>query len=584
MLFAGLKPWGEGVHRWLRGELPARAHALEFDGVAPSLEFGKPRHSLLSFFRYCHANRGRGVLVLQEAGEHLAALNRYPVSVLTRWLHARVADHYLRPALGGVYTVYSKSNENPESEERKQHTQLAIQAAQQLGVCYALVLSALCRIPDRTYALCHDKALILGHRILELIHAEQHLCALRRMKLPERSWRNCNRLYFALNECENVQREMMLAGYLAEPDRPAWKPKLRDAAPTHASVQQIYIALQVTGMMDSATWPPQQFFWVLVYLRRTLPRLKLRPYTPQAFNDASVIITPSDDCSPTFKVRNNPTEPALLLDVGPLLRRVERDLERLNAGQQDTLFKRLVGVAGVNLLEQAQLLEHLQRKLHYHADRDTRSYVNEYVELNLHWGFAEVFAIVKQVSNNDDQWRFDDLAVTAQAAAKFTSPRGHDATEQPAKPYFLVNESSSGMQFKFQDTPGTKSLFIGQLIACMRAAGDARRSVPQVAYISRLQRSRGGEVEVAVQKLAYEAECVGVQDAHMQSDNKALPGLLLHCLDGKWRFLLHSKHGSYAISKLFLRSGEQTRNLRLGRMYLYQPEFVLFDMIGFEPN
>lgn len=595
MLFSGLKPWGDGVHRWLRGELPARVQVLELDAAMPSHEYDKPRHNLLGFIRASHARRGHRMSVLKMVCEHLTALNRYPVSVLTRWLHALVAEHHLRPALGAVYTAYTQRDasrradaaqgqeESPESDERKEHTQLAIEAAQQLATCYALVLKALCRLPDRAYALCHEMALKSGHRILELICAEQHFCALRRMKLPERSWRNCNQLYFALSQCEDVQREMALAGYLSDPDRRAWQPKAREPAPTHASVQQIYIALQVTGMMDPGTWPPQQFFWMLVYLRRTLPRLKLHVYKQHALNDASVIITCVDHRPPTFKMRDNPKEPALVLDVGPLLRRVERDLERLNAGQQDTLFKRLVGVSGVGLLEQAQLLEHMLRKLHYHPVRDERSYVNQYIELNLHSGFSEVFAIVKKVSNNEDHWCFDDLPLIQQVKRNSPVIELNGGADQE-KAFFLMNESSSGMQFKFQEARNSKPLFIGQIIACMRDVDNARRNMPQIAYVSRMQRNRKGEIEVAVQKLAYEAECVGVQDPHMQAGNKALPGLLVHCLDGKWRVLLHSKHGSYALSKLFLCSGGQTRSLRIGRMYLYQPEFVVFDMIGFEPG
>jgi len=583
MLFSGLKPWGEGVHRWLRGELPSRAFTLEFDVVAPAVESDKPRHALIGFFRACRATRGRRLLVLQLVGEHLTALNAYPVTVLTRWLHAGIADFYLRPAVGAVYNAYNKVDENPESEERIQHTLLSIIAVQQLATCYALVLDVLCRLPDRAYALCHDKALRIGHRILELIHAEQNLCALRRMKLPERSWRNCNRLYFALSECENVQCELALAGFLSEPHRAAWQPKLRDPAPTHASVQQIYIALQVAGMMDSGTWPPQQFFWMLVYLRRVLPRMKLRAYAEHALNDASVVITHSQHRAPTLKKRTTPKEAALLLDVGILQRRVERDLERLNGGQQDTLFKRLVGVAGVNLLEQAQLLEHMQRKLRYHAGRGARSYINKYVELGVCWGFSDVFSIVKDVSLSAEQWCFDGPSLLQRPAKASTPPVEHETTAQLENPFFLLNESASGMQFKFQETRASTPLFIGQLVACTRGGDEQRRGVPQVAYVTRVQRSRSGEVEVAVQKLAFEAECVGVQDPHMQAENKFLPGLLLHCLDGKWRFLLHSKHGSYAISQLFMRVGGQTRSLQLGRMYLYQPEFVVFDMIGFEP-
>lgn len=582
MLFTGLKPWGEGVHRWLRGELPTRALLLEFDVATPSFESAKPRHSLLGFLRVCRATRGRRLMVLETVNTHLAALNGYPVTAVTRWLHGLIADNYLRPAVGAVYTAYSKRDENPESDERKQHTQLAIEAVQQLAICYALVMHVVCRWPDRIYALCHDKALIVGHRIFELIHAEQHLCALRRMKLPERSWRNCNQLYFSLSECEDVLRELPLAGYLSEPNRPAWQPTAREPAPTHASVQQIYIVLQATGMMDHGTWPPQQFFWMLVYLRRTLPRLKLRAYTEHALNDASVIIRRTMQRPPTFKNRHQPKEPALLLDVGPLLRRVERDLERLNAGQQDTLFKRLVGVAGVNLLEQAQLLEHMRRKLRFHAHREPRSNANNYVDLSLHWGFAEVFATVKAASNNDDQWCFDDLQLTQQLVKAHAAADTHTAATPPETTYFLLNESSSGMQYKFQETVNTKPLFIGQLMTCTRDSDAQHSGVPQLAYVTRVQRSRSGEVEVAVQKLAVEAECVGVQDPHMMDTNKVLPGLLLNCLDGKWRFLLHSKHGSYAISKLFLCSAGQKRSLQLGRMYLYQPEFVIFDMVGFE--
>ncbi len=586
MLFSGLKPWGEGVHRWLRGELPARARALELEVPVATFENDKPRHGFAGFLRVCHAANGH-VSVLKIAAEHLAAHNRYPVSIVMRWLHARIADHYLRPVLSAVYDSHHRhentqhaalrpAHECSAPDEYKEHTQLAIEAVQQLTICYAIVLNALCRWPDRVYALCHDKVLRTGHRILELIHTEQHLCALRHIKLAEGSWRNCNQLYFALSECEDVQREFPLAGYLLEPRRPAWQPKVQEPEPTQTSVQQIYISLQVTGMMDPGTWPPQQFFWVLVYLRRTLPRLRLRAYNAHALNNASVIITRLDHRSPTFKMRNIPKEPAVLLDMGPLLRRVERDLERLNAGQQDTLFKRLVGVAGVGLLEQAQLLEHMLRKLHYHPSRDERSYVNEYVELRLSWGFSEVFATVKQVSNSDDEWSFDSLPVTQQLTKINTSP-----AVQQEKPYFLLNESATGMQFKFQETPDTKALFVGQLITCAHAAAQGC-SVPQLAYVTRVQRSRSGEIEVAVQKLAVEAECVGVQDPHMLDNHQAFPGLLLHCLDGKWRFLLHSKHGSYAISKLFLHAAGQTRSLKLGRMYLYQPEFVVFDMLGFQ--
>jgi hypothetical protein len=581
MRFSTLKPWSAGVQRWLRGDFPARELAPEFDLVVPSSQFGKPRHNLLSFARACSGLRARHVALLREIAAHLAALNRCPVLTATRWAHVAVAEYFARPAIRAIYAAYSPRDENPEPAERKESAQLAIEAVQQLAVAYELVLQSLQRLSGRTYALFHHGVLAIGHRLMELLQAEQHLCALRRMKLPERSWRNCNQLFFALRECEDVQHKLKLAGYLAGPERAAWLPKSHDEIPDHASVQQLYIAVQVTGMIEPASWAPRQFAWIQAYLRRTLPRLRVRSYVADGVDETSAVIVRTQNRAPSFGACDSHQRAALLLDVGPLARRVQRDLDRLSAGQQDTIFKRLVNAVGVGALEQAQWLEHLLRRLQFHAERDERRYVNQYVDLSLHWGFPEVFDHLKE-DTRDDAWLLDDVPLTHQLARR-NAALVASTTEQPKdKQWYLVNESAGGMQFRFQETRYTRPLFVGQLVALSRHGVDGAASLPQLGYVGRMQRGRTGEIEVAVQKLANETECVGVQDSSMKQSGHALPGILVHCLDGKWRLLLHSRHASYTLSKLVMRMDGHEQPLELGRMFLYQPEFVVFDLPGFE--
>jgi len=105
---------------------------------------------------------------------------------VTRWLQIAVAERFATPHIGAIYTEYAVREENPESEQRKEHTQLAVNAVQQLAASYELMVQACRKLPNRSYALCHRHVLRAGHRVLELLHAEQQLCALRRVKLSER--------------------------------------------------------------------------------------------------------------------------------------------------------------------------------------------------------------------------------------------------------------------------------------------------------------------------------------------------------------------------------------------------------------
>lgn len=567
MWFENLKPLGVSVQRWVRGELPSRALPLEFDIADPADSSTRDPLSLLAFYRACQNAKTRREALLQCVARQIEDLNRRSVTLATRWVHISIAERFATPHIGAIYAEYAVREENPESEQRKALTQAAINAVQQFAAAYELMLQACRRLSDRSYALCHRQVLRAGHRVLELLHAEQQLCALRRVKLSERAWRNANQLYFALSECEDLHAQQSLAGFLVGPKRAAWQPKAADEAPTHASLQQIYIAIQVCGMMEPASWAPRQYSWLLVYLRRTLVRLKIRPYKHVALDDEHLMITATQQRSPTFKMRDKPKEPAVLLNVGALQRRVQRDVDRLNAGHKDTLFTRLVNTGGVSLLEQAQLLEHMLKKLCFHEKRDARKAVNEYVDLDLRWGFTDVIAVIKATN----------MSGTYSEHADGQKPS--DASHE--KGWLLINDSPGGMQLRFQEARVTKPLFIGQLMV-WTSGGDETREAPGLSYINRMQRIRNGEIEVALQKIADESEYVDVLDARMMASGAGLPGMLVHCLDGKWRLLLHSKHASYAMSKLYARSEGELQLLTVGRMHLYQPEFVLFDIAGFD--
>ncbi len=564
MLFSSLKLWVASVARWLRREHPVRVSLIgceaERDGSEP-----KPlRHSLWALFRSVTRAQKRRQVVMNEVARHVAELNESDVPVVRRCLHMAFAEYLVRGAVNSVYADYYARDENPESEQRKELTSAAIEVSQQLARGYREILRALQSVSDNTYTLCQTHAWNITHRVFELVQAEQYLCALRHMKLSEKSWRMLNQLYFSVHGRAEAEKKFPIAGYLRKPARAAWQPRRDSEVSTNLSIRQIFVTIHVTGMIDPPSWSAQQFAWVQAYVGRSLTRLKVHPMSVRVAGSEFVVVAPNQASAATLNAQQQAPANALQINLGPLIRRLQHDSNAQGLGKDLRHAQRNRMLATLSGGERWQLIDRMMRKLRYQAARDARdpSAAHDYVDLVVSWGFAEAYQSTVEMTRPDGR---DKKSPTPEAIPSMRT-------------WTLINESDSGLLFRFTDTRGMKPFFVGQLMSYSKCHDESRRGTVHIGYVARIQRDRSGSVDVGIQKLATEAECARVLSRSRYSRDDALPAFVARCRDGKWRIVLHSRHGSYTLEKTMLDYDGQKQPLVLGTMFLYQSEFVVFDL------
>lgn len=556
MLFSSVKLWGTGVQRWWRGQRAARITLADGEWFTEPLAPGRPSRSLTQLFFALRRTQGRRDAVLEIIVTHVDELNHRDVSLPLRCLHIAVSEIYARPAIASVWTEFSARDENPESDVRKSLTTAAIGATRVLARGYRRIVQEMQRVPEKTYTLCQAHLWPVTHRIFELVQAEQHLSALRRMKLDAGAWREMNRLYFALHDLPEAAERFEIAGYLRKPQRAQWLPQRATELVSHASIRQLYVAIQVTGMIDPPSWSAQQFTWVQAYLGRSLMRLKLHSPSIRIAGAEIVVVTPDRPSAPHAGVESPDRGRGLHIDLGPLLRRIVHDIEQQGMGKDMRHAQRNRMLSTLSGGERWQLLERLSRKLRYQDGREPRTEVQQFVDLDVRWGCAAVFAALK-----------DGMP-----------PPADPETD---KPWYLVNESRDGMLFRFNAAAGAKpQQFVGQLVTFLRQLDSNRCDTLQIGYVTRVQRDRSGVVDVAVQRIAGEAEPAALRSNPRGADE--ISALVARFADGKWRIVMHSRQASSTLARMFLRHDDRVMPLKLGKMFLYQTEFVVFDLEQFD--
>jgi hypothetical protein len=386
------------------------------------------------------------------------------------------------------------------------------------------------------------------------------------MKLSEKSWRMLNQLYFSVHDCAEAEQKYPIAGYLRKPARAAWQPRRELDAPAQQSIRQMFVSIHVTGMIDPPSWSAQQFAWGQAYLGRSLTRLKVHPMSARVAGAEFVVVVPNQTCAAGFVTAANSPSDGLQIDLGPLLRRLQHDINQQGMGKDLRHAQRNRMLATLSGSERWQLLERMQRKLRYQTDREPRAptEAQNYVDLVVSWGFA-------------DAYRATDEATRPESGAR-PSGSGDAAHEN----WSLINESDGGLLFRFTDTRGMKPFFVGQLMSYARCLEGSRSDTVHLGYVARIQRDRSGAVDVGIHKIASEAECARIRSGSRHAREDDLPAFVARCRDGKWRIVLHSRHGSYTLAKTNLEYDGQVQPLVLGTMFLYQSEFVAFDLPQFD--
>ena len=202
------------------------------------------------------------LLLLQAANRYLEKINPLPMSYEQR---ARISNILLNETVTAVGSLFSHFFQQgggiPETREQRDTISQSVHAVEQLAINYKLLFRSDWSDPEQTHAT-QERTLVSALRIFECTRLEQLLLAFRYQKLPVHAWRDVNQLFFALRDEWNVRAKYPLKIRWAVEDSISRV----ELFPKTANLEQMYLAIQLTGLLDVTSWPVQLAYRVDNYL------------------------------------------------------------------------------------------------------------------------------------------------------------------------------------------------------------------------------------------------------------------------------------------------------------------------------
>ena len=515
-----------------------------------------------------------GVPLLSAAAAVLHKANRVRLRREQRQRLLRAALAAVGEGVADVYARHLRAEHAvPEDEERESALTAAIAVVEELGLGYKHCFQALYRLPDRRLRLAGDEFHETGFRILELLRWEQRLRALRYQKISPKAWREANQVYFAMAGCCDVEAPYPLAWGLE------WC-RAHGEAPggARASTSRIYVAIQLFGLADPASWTMALVPTVDALLCEddAICRLVEDP-GGQVPPDHALIL--ADGSGIPLWVRPEAEEPApsLLLDLRPLRRRLDQVRSEYDARQfiGGQAWRALPGpLSRVPAADAIGGIELLRARLEPRRRGETRQPVFDARHIQLYPGFKEAYRVLRDraragsLETEDDRQFRDALAGYSAALA--------ERAEEDSR-WRVVNESSGGVLLSTRETRYSNPIRIGQLVAfrCEDEGADA----VQIGYVARLHRSRDRKVDVALVRLGRHASHCGIRPPEAAArEERLLPAILLLDPERPARLVLPPRRQFVAGTPVRLRREGRPAPARLHDLELAKREFLVFEI------
>jgi hypothetical protein len=544
--------------------------------------------------------------LLREVERYLKRLNSERVALKKRLAWVEHCLQYACPAIRKVYSEHYKGEALPESHDRREGLVAAINTCAQLAAGYKHILKHDYELADQRYVRVRDRVQRCALRVLEFIRMEQRLRALRYQKLPPVAWLDCNRIFFALAQCEDLdQPQEGLTCMQLQSERKSPDPERR-AAPV-ASIRQVYAAIQVYGLLDTNTLSSPKMHVADAQLCKVLPELKVTTDAGGTLATGQVIVYHNQDRPPFFERQDEKAQAALA-----------KERELLLAKEQDCSHLMAPIAVRINLtpLEEALVEEHRQLlarfdhsdeegrpgvmdpgdlsllltvdamcdKLHLKRRREQRDYAVGRKVMYVYNGFMSAYKLLMDAVAEDDDSRAQlaDENQLRDALAGRSALIASDEDSNIAGQWFVMDISEGGVHIKTRESQFTTSLFIGQLVAYSFSREELRE--PAVGYICRLSRNAQGDMEVTLRSLAKRAKATAVQSSFLSQNDMALPGILTLKDDGPEGLILHQSHRLTQGTPVTVGGEGEQRTLIIADTLDIQREFVFYSLLAGETS
>ena len=510
------------------------------------------------------------LLLLQAANRYLEKINPLPLSNEQR---ARISNIVLHEVVGAVSSLFSRFFQQgggiPETREQRDTISFGMRAVEQLAVNYKLLFRRDWADPDQSLAM-QERILLAALRIFECARLEQLLLAFRYQKLPKHTWRDVNQLFFALRQDWDVKAKYPLKVQWAVEDAVSRV----ELFPKAASLEQLYLAIQLTGLLDVISWPVHLAYRVCQYLS-TIDEAFIK-------DDERIDDIPAGHCivyhdqggPPRFRRNPDQTGASLFIDLNPILRRATQDRSAVMAAAKTAS----VGTTLQEIPERDRLtfLDLLLHRVQPQHRREPRQRIFDARHARVYGGFDAVYRLFTDINRKDgdqdavkEERRFWDalaqhINIVAESEEGVNEPR-----------WVIADEGAGGVQLHVREGEYGLPMYVGRLVAYNGA--DEELASSHLGYVVRLQRMGEDEVEVAIARIGGEILPAMVVDQDTMEET-SVPALLVRAKDGKSHLLCDNMHNLITGDRLAVMYGGQHLSGALGEAVIVQADFSMFEL------
>ncbi len=527
--------------------------------------------------------------LLRDIDRYLKRINGEPVadSVRTAWVDQ--ALKHACPAIRKIYSDQYKVESLPEPHDRREGIVAASNVCNQLAAGYKRQLLSDYSLPDSRYEPVRQQVRLNTLRIFELIRMEQRLRSMRYQKLPDTIWRDCNRIFFAVSQCEETTE--------VRPVMPCLQVQLDSKARELGRIQQqttsirdAYLVIQLYGLMDTNSVSAQNMHVIDAYLSRVVNRLEIKDDDGSDLPPGEIIIY-SNQKAPAYYKRQDTTQAladdvkkeqvsAVRVDLIPLEMLLKQEQKKLHALFEAELEGKEKAVTDKEDLARLSIVDLMCNRLRLRERQEERQKILGQEVLFVYNGFMQVYKYLVELKLKEDDEHQDVVAenVLREALAGRSALIASGVQSSEYGQWFIEDKSQGGVQIRTEESQFTTEMFVGQILAFNYSREELQ--TPILGYVTRLSRSTVGEIGVTIQVLSRNPLPTAVQSEFLKKNDMAFPAILLENDDSetKLRLVLHHSHHLTPGTEVEMERSEVQRRFVIRDILYLHREFVGYSL------
>ena len=506
---------------------------------------------------------------LQEAAHIVSSLNRFNLKPDKR---VELVKHILGivyPVMLRHYVLYQdKIISLPESHERRDAILACIEISTQSAVAYKQLFKELYTPKSIGYRRVRDVLVETGGRILEMTRLEQRFRALRHQKLPPTNWLDINRAFFSLLVHGDADAPITLFGTIGFSQR-----QVRSGKPL-----QLYISIQLFGLMDAQSWSTRLFHAPDAYLDCVDNAIVIEPETGKDMTPGCLLTHIDNKGPPLFQREPRMPEPRICIEYPNLYNRMVVDYEELAKmkfiGRFDA-SKLSQPLLELEPIERFPFLEAMLFGLRPRERKQKRHAAFGHETLRIYFGFKDVYNLLMDLASKDVR-RIAESRAFMDTLAGFSAGVLDDQSASKRSRWEIANFSTGGLLVITRETSFTVPIQIGSLVAFIPNK-DVKR--PLLGYVSRIHRPNDQQVEVAIVRLSSHAEDAIVQNEEEMSGGQGKGVIIFKTLDNKWCLVSRHEYNFVSGTPLrLIREDYKRFPARLGNVLLTKQDFIVYEL------